>query len=444
MADEKENAPSKGYADQKEMKAWDTFVDALEKEIGKESTQKWLRTLRVVQYDACNLYLEAADSFQAAWFEEHIRPRAKNFVNSNQRQIKIHLSSKEASEKRKVPPSFSLSIAPDELHPHFTFSHFVETKENLVATRLLSDIGSAGAFNPLFFYGGKGVGKTHLLMAAARKLQEKNLRVFFVNAETFTGHVVAAIRLGKMEVFRNTYRHIDALCIDDIHIFGRKAATQEEFFHTFNTLHTLGKQILLTANVSASELSDIEPRLISRFEWGLSLHLVKSSPEEYRKILESKMSLFQLHLPEESIQFLLHSFPHSKDLAHAVETIALKSRLSPHLPLSLPSIQEFLKDLVEKGQKEALSPAKILKAVSDEFGLKVSDLQGKGQNREISVPRQIAMHLCRIHLKMPLMKIGDLFERDHSTVMTAIKQAEKMRESGEGKEKILRIEKRLE
>ncbi len=426
------------------MKAWDTFVDALEKDLGKESTEKWLRTLRVIQYDACNLYLEAEDSFQAAWFEEHIRPHAKKFVNSNQRQIKIHLTSKGRPEAKKPFLPLPLSIVPDELHPHFTFSHFVETKENHIAFSLLSEIGSAGSFNPLFLYGGKGVGKTHLLMAAARKLQEKNLRVFFVNAETFTDHVVAAIRLGKMEVFRNTYRHIDALCIDDVHILARKAATQEEFFHTFNTLHTLGKQILLTANVPASELSDIEPRLISRFEWGLSLHLIKPVQEDCRKVLDSKADLFQINLQEESIQFLLHSFPHLKDLAHAVETIALKSRLSPHLPLSLASIQEFLKNLIEKGQKEALSPARILKAVSDEFGLKVSDLQGKGQNREISVPRQIAMHLCRIHLKIPLMKIGELFERDHSTVMTAIRQAEKMRESGEGKEKILRIEKRLE
>jgi chromosomal replication initiator protein len=441
------------------MQAWEKFLCELEKDLGKDTVVKWLRPLKVARYDAGNLYLEAENSFQAAWFEEHIRPRLRYFVNNNQRPIKVRLTANASPAGKKEIFNQTLLIESDDLHPHYTLSYFAETEENKLAFRLLCDLAgfqpengeadtkpNLSVFNPLYIYGGKGSGKTHLLMAACARLRQKGLNVFFANADTFTEHVVHAIRLGKMEEFRKAYRHIDVLAIDDVHIFARKAATQEEFFHTFNTLHTMGKQILLSSKCPPAELTEIEPRLVSRFEWGLSLSLPKPSKELLNAVLTCKARLFQITLKEEMTAFLLNSFSNPIELAQALETISLQKNLSHKPMLSLPSIEGCLKDLLEKKQKEALSPTRILKIVSDHFGLKTADLQGKGQNREISLPRQIVMFFCRTRLKMPFMKIGEFFERDHSTVITSIKLIEKAIESKneETLQAILQIEKQLE
>ncbi len=412
------------------MKAWESFLLELEKSLGKETIAQWLRPLKITKYDACNLYLEG-DAFQLAWFEEQIRPFLKGFTNTNHKLIKVHLT---VAEKENVKKFFSknpLSIHSDALHPHLTLPLFVETEQNRVAFRLLCElIGydpqknislpySLSSFNPLYLYGGKGVGKTHLLMGSAHLLREKKINAFFVNAEKFTEHVVHAIRLGKMEEFRKAYRTIDVLLIDDVHILARKAATQEEFFHTFNALHTLGKQIILSAYLAPSELTDIEPRLISRFEWGLSLQLTPILREELFHILLMKKKAFNLFLDEDSTQFLMEHFPNPKDLAIAIESIALRQNLTH------ASLKECLKELFHKKETEEISPQKIAKMVSEYFGLKFSDLLGKAQSREISFPRQLAMYICRNRLKLTLSKIGELFGRDHSTVITSIKQIEK-------------------
>lgn len=392
------------------MREWEQFLAQLEQEWGAEIVKQWVPKL--TRFDAANVYLEARDSFQIAWFEEHVRPHLKGFVNSNQRPIKVHLGEKKSPQKpQEERPLF---FEPDPLDPEFTLSHFIPTGQNQVVHKLLSE---PSPFNPIYLYGPKGAGKTHLLMGAAHELQKLGKRVFFVKAETFTEHVVQAIRLGQMQAFRKVYRDIDALIIDDIHIFSRKTATQEEFFHTFNTLHTLNRPILLSAHVAPAQLQEIEPRLVSRFEWGISLALEKGP---LPAILEKKASLWKMPLTTDLIEFIQAKCPHDPILA--LQALSYRSK---GVSLTPAQAERLLQDLLAKEQEQAITPDRVVKTIAAHYGMTSEDLLGKSQLRECVLPRQIAMYCCRNRLKMPFQKIGELFGRDHSTVMSSVKIVQK-------------------
>ncbi len=440
------------------MQAWDTFVKQLEGEYGVDTTLRWLKTLKVLRFDACNLYLEAQDSFQMMWFDEHIKPRLSSFVNNNQKLIKVHVSLPEKGEtlpkKRKKQPAAvetaSYQLYFDELDPTATLENFLISEPNTVAARLLEEVACriveekvqamstfsgqkpqirSDFLNPIYIYGPTGSGKTHLLMAIAQKLRRVGYKAVYARSELFTEHVVKAIRSGEMSHFRNTYRRADILLIDDVQVFGKKSATQEEFFHTFNTLHTEGKQIILSANVQPGSLENIEPRLISRFEWGITLPLQQPSKKDIAKILEQKAEFYNYPISQRTIEFLADSFAtNPKSCVKALEALMLRSHLNKsgqksHMPLHL--VKELLSDLIEKEKQSALSQERIIESVALHYSVPIEDLIGKSQSRDCVVPRQLAMYLCRDLLKIPYMKIGDIFQRDHSTVMSAIKQVEK-------------------
>ncbi|MDP1608924.1 MAG: DnaA/Hda family protein [Chlamydiales bacterium] len=404
------------------MLAWNEFLSQLERELGAHVVDEWLRPLRILQFDAANLYLEAEHSFQIHWFEEHIRPRLKKeFLNNNLRPITVHLKS--ASQQppktsRPPAPSSTYAIKPDPLENDFTFEHFFSSEDNIIPYRLLKELHSPslalGTFNPLFLYGPKHSGKTHLLMAAAHALSPHK-RVFFVRAETFTDHVVQAIRLGAMQAFRQAYRDIDVLIVDDIHIFAKKNATQEEFFHTFNTLHTLGRQIILSANTAPTSLPNIEERLISRFEWGLSTSIKPFT--DLKQILQRKALLWRLSVHSAVYDFLIENIP--SRAIQALQALALRSH-ETHIDLS--SAQKLLQDFLAREKQEAVTPQQIIQSIASHFGIKAEDLLGKAQTKEFALPRQIAMYACRHQLNMPFQAIGKLFNRDHSTVMGSVKQ----------------------
>lgn len=392
------------------MKEWQDFVAELEIELGAQIVKKWVP--KVIRFDAANIYLETLDSFQISWFEEHVRHRLKGFLNSNNRPIKVHLiQEKKAAPKQEEP---SLKFLFDPIDKDLSFEHFVTSEKNLVTYKLLQD---AFAFNPIYIFGPKSTGKTHLLMAFASSLQEQNKRVIYVRAETFTDHVVQAIRLGQMRNFRQIYRDIDALIVDDIHILAKKAATQEEFFHTFNTLHTAGKQILLSANCSPTQLKEIEPRLISRFEWGISLEVGKADPNQ---ILDKKAAQWKVTLTDELKEWLLNKFPIDPILPFHALLLRAKGGT-----LTVEIASKCLKDYLEKQSDQAPTFEKIIKWVANHYGITTSDILGKSQVRSFALPRQVAMYFARVKLNLPFQKIGELFNRDHSTVMSSIKQVQK-------------------
>lgn len=441
------------------MQLWEQFVSKLELGIGQETAARWLKTLKVLRFDACNLYLEAQDSFQALWFDEHIRPKLGQFVNNNQKQIKVHLSLPElvpaAPRKRKSPEQKTksdetLQLFFDELDPSCSLDEFFVRDENKVAFRILDEVcsrlvdnkvqamtsfssqaphGSPGFLNPLYLYGPAGSGKTHLLMAVCQKLARVGYKAIYARSDLFTEHVVKAIRVGEMAHFRKTYRNAEILLIDDVQVLGRKNATQEEFFHTFNALHTEGKLIILSANAPPHALQFIEPRLISRFEWGLSLPIAPPQKRDIAKILERKALFLNYPISSRTLEFLAESFStNTKSAVKALEALILRSHLNKHgqkTHLPLNAVKSLLSDLLEAEAKKALTTNRILECVAAHYSIPVDDLIGKSQARESVRPRQLAMYLCRELLQVPYMKIGDLFQRDHSTVMSSIRQVEK-------------------
>lgn len=436
------------------MEAWERFVAEQEAEVGGETVQKWLRTLKVLRFDACNLYLEANDTFQAMWFEEHVRQKASaKLFNNNKRRIKVHLSvanmpakgKAKAAQKGKAaepaaPLPFSLTF--DPLDPNATFETFVEQSPNALTCkvfRLIAQADQAGGKDsppaPLYLHGGAGAGKTHLLMAAAHALRTKGVKVVFSRAQVFADHVIAAIRAGEMRAFREAYRNCDVLIIDDVHVLSRKAATQEEFFHTFNTLHVAGKMIILSANCPPKELQFIEPRLVSRFEWGLVLSLDAPNREGKAQVLQSKMKALDFPLHAKVCDFLLDTFGTTKSLCRALEALVLRCHMnSRHAAggsqqLTATAAKQILHDIIAEEEALAVTPEGILQCVGEHFGIRPEDIVGKGQTRDCVLPRQIAMHLCRSLLELPFLKIGGIFSRDHSTVISSVKLIQKGIES---------------
>lgn len=428
------------------MQAWETFIESQITELGSDTVQKWLKTLKIVRFDACNLYLEAADAFQANWFEEHIRQKVQtNLLNNNKKRIKVHLlianqlikeKGREKKGKQSGAPLVQIFTFPlDELDPHCTLQHFVTTQSNQLTHKVFAQFLESKpkkepafeTYNPIYVHGGSGSGKTHLLMGTAHALRQKGINVRYARAQSFTDHLVSAIRAGEVSAFRHIYRNCDVLILDDVHVFSRKGATQEEFFHTFNTLHIAGKQIILSANCAPSELQSIEARLVSRFEWGIVLSLENPSREEAAKIFMAKCEAMQFPMHAKITEFLLDSFKSSKSLNKALEALILRSHLNQNNgksmqgPLSVAMAKQLLGDLLLEEEKAVLTPERIVQIVAEYFGLKPEDIFGRTQTRNCVLPRQISMHLCRTQLEMPFMKIGDIFGKDHSTVISSVK-----------------------
>lgn len=421
------------------MRAWENFLQNLEPEFGIETVNKWLKPLKVVSFDACNLELEAIDRFQVIWFEEHIRKKVlAEFKNNNNKPIKVHLKqpffAKDKTGKQDLffESKPRLHIQYDDLNPLCTFQNYALTENNLLVYKLLSQLSGIdgqksdlASLNPIYIYGISGSGKTHLLHAVTKGLRNLGLKAVYARAETFTDHVVTAIRAGEMSHFRQSYRNVDVLIIDDVHIFSRKGATQEEFFHTFNDLHLSGKQIILSANVAPHELQFIEPRLVSRFEWGISLPLSLYSQEDLRAILNKKAESLNYYLHPKMMDFFLETFTSNcKYLVRALEALVLRTHQNGKM-MTVEKATQILEDLILEEKQNTLTAEKILKNVAEQFGIKPEDILGKAQNRETVLSRQIAMYLCRKELKLPFVKIGDIFSKDHSTVMSSVKIIQK-------------------
>jgi chromosomal replication initiator protein len=420
------------------MEPWESFLQLQEKSLGKEIVAKWLRSLKVVHFDACNLYLQAEDEFQLSWFEQHLRHLVQaHLFNNNNHPIKVHLSLSTAQTKTKKNhlkerPTQTFKIHPDPLREEASFENFVPGKKNETLYQFLSDI-PLGNFNPIFIYGNEGVGKTHLLMAVAKALIAKGISAFYVHADTFTEHVVHAIRNSQMQEFRKIYRNQQVLLIDDVHLLARKAATQEELFHTFNTFHTQGRQIILSSQFLPSRLNEIEPRLISRFEWGILFQIEKLEFEELKLLVKNQFAVSRVPINEDLVDFILSLFSNKmKSILEGVEHLITVYKKNP-ISFDKEKISLSLQNLIQKEIDSSLSPEKIVQMVADYFGIRPADILGKSQTHECTLPRQIAMELCRSKLNMPYLRIGHFFSRDHSTVMSGIKQVQKKKNDPESK-----------
>lgn len=432
------------------MQKWDAFVEHLTRVLSPNAARAWLKDLTIVKFDALNLHLLLRDRFQYNWFCEHVLPLAPSHFANDQRPIRIHLhlpdhpSEKSLHEAGKAAPLQLADLLP--------------IKGQRLAQSLLDEISATGkgdsgidlnTFNPIFFYGPTGCGKTHLLHSCATRLVNSGERVISLDGDAFTQDVVGAIRRGEMESFRQKYRSADVLLIDGVDRLANKSATQEEFFHTFNSLHMGGKQIVASAPHHPQNLKGMEQRLVSRFEWGIAVEIGEIDAAEMLMICQSRQKKLGLDLTESSILELIAQLDGDlKKLSKALETLAYKLDLTAIYPArpqdQKAMIHHHLRDLIQQHQSDRATPQAIIDEVAAHFGIRSGDILGRSQNREFTRPRRLAMYLCRSQLQLPFVKIGEIFQRDHSTVMSNCKHIEKTLSCQQAVPDLLEVSRRLD
>ena len=331
---------------------------------------------------------------------------------------------------RRPRPEDALSVTEAEatrLNPKYTFDTFVIGASNRFAHAAAVAVAEAPAkaYNPLFVYGESGLGKTHLLHAIghyARNLYP-NVKVRYVNSEEFTNDFINSIRDDKASNFQRRYRDVDVLLIDDIQFLQGKVQTQEEFFHTFNTLHNANKQVVITSDLPPKLLSGFEERMRSRFEWGLLTDVQPPDLETRIAILRKKAQSERLQVPDEILEYMASKVSSNiRELEGTLIRVTAFASLN-RTPVDMPLVQTVLKDLITDDSDNVVSPVDIITATADYFKLTVDDLYGSSRSQAVATARQIAMYLCRELTSLSLPKIGQLFgNRDHTTVMYANKK----------------------
>jgi chromosomal replication initiator protein len=294
------------------------------------------------------------------------------------------------------------------------------------ATRAVAE-APARMYNPLFIYGGVGLGKTHLMHAIGHAIigRDRGKRVAYISSERFTNDLIAAIQEGKTAEFRRRYREIDLLLIDDVHFLGEKERTQEEFFHTFNALHDAQRQIVMTSDRPPKEIPGLEERLVSRFEWGLVTDIKPPDFETRIAILRKKADEDQIILPDEVLEFIARNCRSNvRELEGAVIKLLAYSSLTRR-EVTIDLAREALGGVLSGGEAPEVTPSLIRERVAQLFGVTVDALSSKKRTKEVTMPRQVAMYLIRELLDLPLVEIGRLFGgRDHSTVIHSIQKVE--------------------
>lgn len=306
------------------------------------------------------------------------------------------------------------------LNPRYTFDTFVVGPTNKMAHAVSVAVAESpgGSYNPLFLYGGAGLGKTHLMHSIAHHIinNRKDLRVLYVTSEKFTNELIDSLKHDKNKEFRDKYRNIDVLLIDDIQFIIGKESTQEEFFHTFNELHEAKKQIVISSDKHPREISTLEERLRSRFEWGITADIQPPDYETRMAILKKRAELENLEIDTEVMQYVANNITSNiRELEGALNKIYVFANLEKR-PVTLPLAEEALKDIIET-QKE-ITPEVIMEIVAEHYNISVSDLLSRKKNKEIANPRQICMYLSRKYTNTSLQAIGkSMGNRDHTTVM---------------------------
>ncbi len=319
------------------------------------------------------------------------------------------------------------------LNPEFTFESFVQGKSNqlaLAAARQVADNPGAG-YNPLFIYGGVGLGKTHLMHAVGMEMRKRNpnAKIVYLHSERFVADMVKALQLNAINDFKRFYRSVDALLIDDIQFFGGKERSQEEFFHTFNALLEGGQQMILTSDRYPREIKGVEERLKSRFGWGLTVAIEPPELETRVAILMRKASEAKVRLPEDAAFFLAQNLRSNvRELEGALKRVIAHAHFHG-VPLNIPTIKEALKDLLALQDKQ-VSIENIQKVVAEYYRIKVADLYSKRRSRSVARPRQVAMTLVKELTNHSLPEIGNAFGgRDHTTVLHANRKVTELRET---------------
>jgi len=420
-------------------KIWNTAQEHLRVRLGQDTYKMWFAPLRASAVDGQQLTIEAPNEFCEVWLKDNylsLMQDAVAIAAGAKLQVKFKVTSATlpitpiavpAPAKAKASEAANDRIATNgDLHfnPKNTFDTFVVGANNNFAFAAAKAVAETPgkAYNPLFLYGGVGLGKTHLLHAIGQHVTgaKKNARVSYVSSEKFTNEYIDAIQNNKLVTFRKKYRHTEVLLIDDVQFFAGKERIQEEFFHTFNALKEAGKQIVLTCDRPPNEMQGLEGRLVSRFEWGLVTDLQPPDIEMRLAILQKKAAFMNVTLPEDVINFLATRIrTNIRRLEGALIRVASYASLTGK-KLTIEVVEGLLREILHEEGRQTISIEVIQKKVAEHFDIRLADMTSKRRPENIAFPRQIAMYLSRQMTESSLNTIGEAFGgRDHGTVLHA-------------------------
>ena len=409
--------------------------ELLKNEVTKIAYETWIRDLDIESAENNNIVLIANNAFQKESILSRYHDLFKNtfnYITNRNCEITVILKDDVSEEELQVAKQLSNTVnnyPNSTLNPKYTFESFVVGNNNRFAHAAALAVAEAPAtaYNPLFIYGGVGLGKTHLMQAIANEilLNNRSAKILYVTSETFTNQLINAIKDGKGEMFRNKYRNIDVLLIDDIQFIAGKERIQEEFFHTFNTLHENRKQIIISSDKPPKDINLIEDRLKSRFEWGLIADISNPDYETRLAILRKKAQLDNIIIDDEILSDIATKIDSNiRELEGILNKLIANASLT-NCPITMEMAEKSINDVITKKDK-VLSLELIQETVSKYFNVTVEELKGVKRSNDVTFPRQIAMYLCRNVAQLPLTKIGDGFgKRDHTTVIHACTKIEK-------------------
>ena len=430
---------------------WKRCIAHLESELPEQQLNTWIRPLQAIE-DSKTLRLLAPNRFVLNWVKDHFFQRIDELVgslsNENGTRVILEVGSSRYSTSRKPDnrPSETVGVAnkadssvssqvqyDSNLNQNFTFNNFVEGKSNQLARAAAIQVANhpGFAYNPLFIYGGVGLGKTHLMHAIGNSILKKtsSARVVYLHSERFVADMVKALQHNAINEFKRHYRSLDAMLIDDIQFFAGKERSQEEFFHTFNALLEGQHQIILTCDRYPKEVDGLEERLKSRFGWGLTQAIEPPELETRVAIMQSKAEQAQVDLPSEVAFFIAKRIRSNvRELEGALRRVIANSQFTGR-PITLEFAKDALRDLLAL-QDKLVTVENIQKTVAEYYKIRVADLLSARRRRSITRPRQMAMSLAKELTNHSLPEIGDSFGgRDHTTVLHACRKVTELRES---------------
>jgi chromosomal replication initiator protein len=442
--------------------AWERVATILRRAVPRQQFETWFRGMALVALTPERAEMTVPNNFLREWILRKyfgVLRRALREVSGGDPEVEIRIAEEDARPAPAAPeadaphprapsprPAAPLAYGESDvvLNPQYTFDNFIPgPSNNFPYAAALAVADSPGkSYNPLFLHGSVGLGKTHLLQAICHRLMERrpDMRILYLSCETFTNHFVTAVANGELDSFRFRYRHVDVLLIDDIHFLANRERTQEEFFHTFNTLYNANKQIILSSDSNPAEIPTIEERLVSRFKWGVVAKIDQPVYETRVAIVARKARVHGATFPDDVVRFLADNIRSNiRELEGAVNKVAGMAHILQR-SVDVDLAKEALRDLLPPANSR-VSVDGIVRTVAEHYGVPVRDLMGKRRSKSIAHPRQVCMFLARRLTSHSLEEIGGYFGgRDHTTVMYAYdkikREAEENTELAETIEKL--------
>jgi chromosomal replication initiator protein len=418
------------------MNLWNQVLSRLESRIDPSEFKTWFAPTTLLADKGGTIDVRVPDDRYVDEISSRFSREIRQILSElNSERTKVHFVSDAAGrapavERREPappPPDIPTSI----FNPRYRFNTFVVGNSNQLAYAASLSIAEnpSGSFNPLFLYGGAGLGKTHLIQAIGQQITTAHpeLRVVYMSADAFVTELITSIRYDRMSSFRDRYRSVDALLLDDIQFLAGKERTQEEFFHTFNALYEAQKQIVFTSDAPPREIPTLEERLRSRFEWGLIADIQPPDLETKIAILRKKAEDRKIDLPQDVAMFIAERVRSNiRELEGHLNRISAFASLTGH-PLTIDLAKEALRDVLAKENKP-ITPGEILKVVATHYGIKVSDMKTKSNARPVAYPRQVAMYMCKHLTDLSYPEIGKLFNnKHHSTVIYSVEKIDRLK-----------------